>query len=241
MVLSAPAGFAQGGVSISSGFAGSFAMPGMTGMPYTATRKTTRVQKLADGTTITRENTEKEARDSNGRTYHENRIEFPAGTAEQTGFSVVTIFDPVNRVTINWNTNSKQATVFHMPEPGQVKQVQQMSASTQPQAPAVKVAQVKPEREDLGIKTIEGLEAKGTRVTRVIPAGQEGNDRPITITSETWFCPDLKIMVASTSDDPRSGTNTMELTGIDRGEPDPALFQVPEGYTVKDQNQGQQF
>jgi hypothetical protein len=116
-----------------------------------------------------------------------------------------------------------------------------VSAVTQAQPPAIKVAQTKPESEDLGIKTIDGLEAKGTRLTRVIPAGREGNDRPITISNETWFCPDLKIMVASTSDDPRNGTATMELTGIDRGEPDPALFQVPEGYTVKDQNLGKQF
>jgi hypothetical protein len=27
----------------------------------------------------------------------------------------------------------------------------------------------------------------------------------------------------------------MELTDIERGEPDPALFRPPEGYTVKDQ------
>ncbi len=250
MVLSLPAMHAQGTVSIVSGggvgvsgVAGgiSYALggQGMTGMPYTATRKTTRVQKLADGTTITTENTTKEARDSNGRTYHENQIK-PFGGAGQAEFSVINVIDPVSRIQMNWTTNQKEVTVFHMREPGQIKQVQQTAAVTQPQPPAIKVVQTKPEMEDLGIKTIAGLEAKGTRVTRVIPAGREGNDRPLTITSENWFSPDLRIMVMSTNDDPRSGATTMELTDIDRGEPDPTLFQVPEGFTVKEQFPGQQ-
>jgi len=34
--------------------------------------------------------------------------------------------------------------------------------------------------------------------------------------------------------DPRSGERTMELVGLTRGEPNAALFHVPEGYTVKD-------
>ncbi len=250
MVLSAPAGLGQGGVvSIGSGggvsaVAGSISFTGgpqgMTGMPYTATRKTTHIQKLADGTTITGENTAKEAGDSNGRTYHENRMELPSGATEQAPLIFVNVFDPVNRVTMNWNTNSKQVTVFHMRDPGEVRQVQQPTPVPQAQPPAVKVAQTKPEIEDLGVKTIGGLEAKGTRVTRVIPAGREGNDRPMTITNETWVSPDLRITVASSSDDPRTGSTTMELTNLDRGEPDPGLFQVPEGYTVKENFPGQQ-
>jgi hypothetical protein len=38
----------------------------------------------------------------------------------------------------------------------------------------------------------------------------------------------------SVNEDPRTGTATMELTDLEKGEPDPTLFQVPEGYTVKD-------
>lgn len=251
MVLSAPAGLGQGTVSIGSGggvgvggVVGSIAFAGggqgMTGMPYTATRKTTHVQKLADGTTITRENTAKEARDSNGRTYHENRMELPSGATGRDAFSFVNVFDPVNRVQMSWTTNSKQATVFHLPEPGQAPKRQQSSTVSQTQARAVTVVGPKLEMEDLGIKTIDGIEAKGTRMTRVIEAGKEGNDRPMTITNETWVSPDLKIMLTSINDDPRSGTTTTETTNIDRGEPDPGLFQVPEGYTVKEQFAGQQ-
>jgi hypothetical protein len=54
------------------------------------------------------------------------------------------------------------------------------------------------------------------------------------VTSETWTSPDLKITVRQITDDPRSGKVTTELTNITRTDPDPALFQAPEGYTVRD-------
>jgi hypothetical protein len=215
---------------------------GITGAPYTALRKTTHVQKLADGTTITRESTEKEARDSEGRTYHESHFSFPAGVPGQAPFShsVYNIFDPVNRVQINWNSNSKQANVSHMPEPGQLSQPQRPATLPQVRSLPARVAQDRSGIEDLGTKTINGVEAKGIRFTRVIPEGSEGNDRPLTVTSETWTSPDLKTTVLSIIDDPRNGTNTTELTDIDRAEPDPSLFQVPEGIAIKDQYPGQQ-
>ncbi len=131
-----------------------------------------------------------------------------------------------------------------MPEPrqlpNQTRPVPPATAVTLAQPPAIQMPQTKLDREDLGMKTIDGLEVKGTRVTQLIPVGREGNDRPLTVTTETWFCPDLKIMVESINDDPRSGTSTMELTNVDRGEPDPVLFQAPAGYTVKEQFPGQQ-
>lgn len=43
---------------------------GITNSPYTATKKTTSIQKLVDGTTITRITTETEARDSQGAATH---------------------------------------------------------------------------------------------------------------------------------------------------------------------------
>jgi len=100
--------------------------------------------------------------------------------------------------------------------------------------PTTRAEPIKQQSEDLGIRTINGVEAKGTRMTRVIPAGRDGNDQPLTITSEWWRSEELGIMVMSVNDDPRTGTITMELTDLERGEPDAALFQVPEGYTVKD-------
>lgn len=81
--------------------------------------------------------------------------------------------------------------------------------------------------ESLGTQTIEGVTAEGTRETRTIPAGAIGNEKPIVITSETWTSPDLQTIVLSKRNDPRFGETVYKLTGITRGEPDPALFQPP--------------
>lgn len=86
--------------------------------------------------------------------------------------------------------------------------------------------------EDLGAQTIEGLLANGTRTTRTIPAGQIGNDRPISIVTEVWTSPDLKIIVSSKRSDPRMGEQTFKVTNITRGDPDASLFSVPSDFKV---------
>jgi len=88
-------------------------------------------------------------------------------------------------------------------------------------------------KEDLGQQTIDGVMAKGTRTTTVIPAGAIGNEQPITIVSEEWFSPDLKVLVMTKHVDPRAGETTYRLTGISRNEPNPSLFELPAGITVK--------
>ncbi len=88
--------------------------------------------------------------------------------------------------------------------------------------------------EDLGTKEIEGFTVTGSRMTRTMEAGSIGNDKPLTTVHETWFSPDLKTVLLTTSDDPQSGQNTMRLTNIRTGEPDPLLFQIPADYTVKE-------
>ena len=81
--------------------------------------------------------------------------------------------------------------------------------------------------EDLGSQTMEGVIVNGVRTTRTIPAGQIGNDKPISIVTEVWTSPDLKTIVYSKRSDPRMGEQTFQLTNIVRAEPDPALFTVP--------------
>ena len=52
---------------------------------------------------------------------------------------------------------------------------------------------------------IQGVSAQGKRVTRVIPAGKEGNEKEIDIVTETWYSPDLQVVVMSKTSDPRFG------------------------------------
>ena len=90
------------------------ATAGVTNRPYSATVRTTVVQKLADGTTITKVRTTKEARDSEGRTMRQISLERPNGEPAMLNTSV---FDPVNRTQTQWTDSSKMATVMHFSEP----------------------------------------------------------------------------------------------------------------------------
>jgi hypothetical protein len=86
--------------------------------------------------------------------------------------------------------------------------------------------------EQLGTRMVEGVEAVGTRVTQLIPAGTIGNDKDLVSTRETWFSPELKIVVSSIRNDPRFGQIRYTLTNIQATEPSPSLFQPPPGYTL---------
>jgi hypothetical protein len=93
-------------------------------------------------------------------------------------------------------------------------------------------------KEDLGTQTIAGVSAQGTRYTRIIPAGQIGNEKPITIVSEHWYSNDLQMTVMSKRSDPQFGETTYTLTNIHRTEPAAALFAVPSDYTVQESHMG---
>ena len=83
-------------------------------------------------------------------------------------------------------------------------------------------------------KTIEGVAVEGRKTTSTIPAGKVGNEQPITITSEEWNSPDLKVLVLTKHADPRMGESSYRLLNIIRAEPDRSLFMVPPDYTVKE-------
>ncbi|HEX4576977.1 MAG TPA: hypothetical protein VH117_06475 [Edaphobacter sp.] len=237
--------------------------PGYANNPYTATQKVSLVQKLVDGTTISRVNTTTEARDSQGRTMQQTS----GGEMQGQSITHTIVMDPVAHTQTIWMSQGKQATRIHMPDlHGVVQQsgpiavglvsgsmgvgsnasFSQMiqtggSAAAPGMTGTVTVpGTVHPARqvEKLCSRNIAGVYAEGTKITITYPAGSFGNDRPIITTHETWMSPDLKLLMLSINDDPRSGTHTTEVTNLDRAEPSPALFQVPEGYTIKDQYPG---
>jgi hypothetical protein len=81
---------------------------------------------------------------------------------------------------------------------------------------------------------IDGLAVEGRKTSETIPAGRIGNEQPIVITSEEWRSTDLKVLVLTKHNDPRTGESTYRLSNVVRAEPDPSLFMVPPDYTVKD-------
>jgi hypothetical protein len=94
--------------------------------------------------------------------------------------------------------------------------------------------QAEAKTEDLGSQMMDGVLANGVRTTRTIPAGQLGNEKPLSIVTEVWTSSELKTIVYSKRSDPRMGEQVFRLTNIVRAEPDPALFTVPADYKVLD-------
>jgi len=86
--------------------------------------------------------------------------------------------------------------------------------------------------ESLGKQMIEGVNAEGTRSVSTIEANTIGNDRPIQVSSESWYSEELQMMVMSKHSDPRTGDESFRLTNISRTEPAAYLFQAPAGYQI---------
>jgi hypothetical protein len=96
----------------------------------------------------------------------------------------------------------------------------------------VRAALKKPAGESLGKQMMEGVNAEGTRYISTIEVGAIGNDRPIQISSESWYSADLQMVIMSKHSDPRTGDESFRVTNINRGEPAVYLFQLPVGYQI---------
>ena len=58
---------------------------------------------------------------------------------------------------------------------------------------------------------MDGLLVQGRKITTTIPTGAQGNDRPMSIVTETWYSDDLKIAIVRRMSDPRNGVHTLVL------------------------------
>jgi hypothetical protein len=87
--------------------------------------------------------------------------------------------------------------------------------------------------EQLGEREIGGMLAEGTRFVRTVSIGAPANEKPIEITTEEWYSPELQTVVAITISDPRFGRSEYRLTNIIRGEPSPTLFVIPPTYKLR--------
>jgi len=213
------------------GFAGMHGGKVVTGAPFTATAITQSTHTLADGTKITSKNQVTLYRDSQGRFRKEGAMPPVGDLAEAQPHSFVVIQDPVASKGYILNPDEKVAHVMNNRDRRRKggKGAPDFEGFKETNNPNVT-------KESLGTQTINGVSAQGTRLTHVIPAGKIGNDKPITITREVWYSPDLQMVVQSKHNDPRFGETSYSLTNIQRGEPPANLFSVPSDYTIKQGN-----
>lgn len=210
------------------------------GSPYTADETSETIQTLADGNRIVRKTSSRLYRDKDGRTRSERSFpDFGPNAANAAAHKIILINDAVAGVTYRLEPDSHVA----VKSPAinlQTQMVEKKIAEAKASGGNLRIVRTTPDAasgaktESLGKQTIEGVEAEGTRNTTTIPAGQIGNEQPIEIVSERWFSPDLQTFVLTKRNDPMAGETVYKLSDITRADPDPSLFQVPAGYTVKD-------
>lgn len=220
------------------------------GAPYTATAVTESTQVLADGNRIVNKRSGLVARDGEGRIRREESMGH-IGPLQIGGPNVIFIHDPVAKAAYVLNPDTKTARVISMEgmhamhrkidalngggEPGHGDGIQAKKEAMAAERHGER-GQLK--KESLGTQQIEGVNAEGAKITRTIPAGTIGNEKPIDIVLETWTSTDLHVLVLSKRSDPRFGETVFRLTNIKRAEPDASLFQVPSGFTTQQEQPG---
>jgi hypothetical protein len=203
----------------------------VTSIPLTAQVVVTHENTLSDGNHISRTEQTTIYRDSQGRVRREMTVDATTTATGRMKHSIITINDPVSGNRYMLDPTNKTARLMPSRPPhgrgGPPKDTDGLAAG------AVKSALSKNvQRDQLGTKTIDGYAATGERVTRTIPAGEIGNEKPIEVVTERWFSSDLQLPLLVVHNDPLMGAATTKVTNVNRGEPDASLFQVPSDYKV---------
>lgn len=186
--------------------------------PFSAVAVESLQQALNDGTTISRENQEIVMRDSAGRIYRAREIKRPSAEGEKLIFFTVT--DPAKHVQFRCVAPSKHCSVMEYRQPPERNRFPAPNHFRDVTT------------EDLGDSNISGVPVVGKRISRLIPEGLVGNDRPFDTSEEIWHSTELEVDVEVKRTDPRFGVRSTTLTQVDMAEPDPKFFQIPEGYSV---------
>jgi len=208
----------------------------VTGAPYSAEGEIERITYLPDGNRIIHTDTQSVARDSQGRVRREMTIT-SVGPLEVKGPHAALITDPVLKRQIFLNMDTKVATIkprsfFRLgpsTEDETKKNQEKTGAKPSDRRPQVDDAKT----ESLGTKVIEGLTVNGELNTWTIPAKKIGNEKPLKVSIENWYSPELQILVIRHRDDPRfGGQYNFTLKNIQRAEPKASLFKIPAGYKI---------
>lgn len=202
----------------------------VTGLPFSAEQSVHMVQHLANGVALKSEVKGHVYRSTAGVERYEGVMPVTDPTRPEPT-TMIYILDRTKHTSVLLNTKLKTATVEHLPATATVAiQFLQLPRPRVPNQPAKKDSVVT----DLGTRMQGLLSLKGKRSTGTIAAGAMGNDAPLYITTDVWVAPSLKLIVNQVEQNPLVGERTYELTNIRGDEPDAALFEIPEGYTVKD-------
>jgi hypothetical protein len=206
-------------------------IPPLTNAPFTALVHTQWIRPLPDGGTYTLVNQRQVARDTAGRIYEERWLLVPKDGMMQSQMNVIQIADPASHTLYN---------CFTLNMPHRCSLVDYSETATSAYIPLTMVSGQLPNgngfsvHENLGGQSFEGIDTRGTRDTVTYNEGVIGNDRPFSRVREFWFAPSLGINLKSEVSDPGFGKQIFTVTDIRTTEPDPKLFELPDGFVVVD-------
>jgi hypothetical protein len=207
----------------------SIVVPPKAHAPFSSMLQTEWVRELADGGTITWVNERRIARDGNGRVYQERWALVPKGQKEASMMTTIQISDPSRHTTYSCFTSSHVCRLSEYD--GSTSVIYRMEGPPTGPLPGDMGFAV---QENLGKQLISGMETEGTRESTIYNPGVFGNDRKVTVSREFWYSPQLGLNLLSKRSDPRFGTQNFTVTNLILSEPDPHLYELPEGYTVVD-------
>lgn len=191
---------------------------GYTGIPYSAVE--TEVTSLRTMTALI-------ARDGLGRT----RQEYITRQQDGSDLHTVRIMDPTTGLILTWMAGADAQSHVVMVERLPMGQRHTGPIPEFPeQAPGTKPCGIGCKAEILPSQMIGGYLCRGFRIKRLVtdPATKSNSIR----TTENWTSPELGVILRHIEVDVIAGRITSEVDKISRGEPDPTLFQTPQGYSV---------
>jgi len=203
----------------------SFFMTPVPNAPFTAVVTTERTIVHKDGSVTQLKSTREVARDTRGRIHNELRALVPVSSGDAPELLNVHLYDPQTRISTEINVRTKTFWTRTMNHPPSTEPPSIRFAAPDGNAPPSEFTK----QEDLGTREIEGVQARGMRQTQTVTDENDGKE--VVITDEYWYSQDLRVNLMMKHSDPRHGTTTMTIAQVNRTEPDPAFFEVPEGYT----------
>jgi hypothetical protein len=203
----------------------SFFLTPISNTPFNGVINIERTVVHKDGSVTQLKATREVARDTRGRIHNELRALIPVSSAKTPELLFIHLYDPQSRISTEIDVRKRIFSTRTMNHPPSTEPPTIRFAAPDGNAPPNEFTK----QEDLGIHEIAGIPAHGIRETQTVTDENDGKE--VVITDEYWYSQDLRINLMIKHSDARKGTTTMTVAQVTRTEPDPALFEIPEGYT----------
>ena len=203
------------------------------GYPVTGTIDAENSGTDSHGKTVSAHFRSKIYRDSKGRT----RLEWdmtPVDEPSKRGWLIIDIYDPTTRTSIRLQPSDKTASKTHWPAPDE-KPPKVCKGSDLPEIDPKALAQIAiPEvsQIELAHDVVDGMTVRHGRESLKYPPNSSGKPSALGRVTDYWFSQELQTFILVKRNGPGKSRHTVTLSNINRSEPNPSLFTVPQGYQV---------